>query len=215
MSLEAILATIEGSGQEEADALVQKAQAEAAAIIEQAQRQAQRVQKDAREQAAMPAFRERARMLHRARLEALRTVGDARETAVDAVLVQARIILSQVRARPDYPGVMRRLTEESLAELQRSLEDIGAARLEVDARDEELMADIIKGFGLQIPISCSLACWGGLVASSEDERIVVINTLESRLERAMPFLRRDLATLFESGGTLRLHSTTEMPAYEQ
>lgn len=215
MSLEAILASIEAAGQEEADALVQKAQAEAATIIEQAQRQAERVQKGAREQALTPAYRERARMLHRARLEALRSIGAARETAIDAVLAQARILLSQVRARQDYPDILRRLTEESLAELQRSLEDISAARLDIDARDEALMKDLIRGFGLQIPVSCSLECWGGLVASSRDGRIVVVNTLESRLERATPFLRRDLATLFENGGALRLHSTTEMLAYEQ
>jgi len=43
-----------------------------------------------------------------------------------------------------------------------------------------------------------LDCWGGLVAKSEDGRIVVINTLEERLERATPFLRRYLAAFFEN-----------------
>ncbi|MFW6097060.1 MAG: V-type ATP synthase subunit E, partial [Chloroflexota bacterium] len=155
---------------------------------------------DARERAVTPAYRERARILHRARLEALRTVGDARETAINAVLAQTRIMLSQIRSTPAYPSILRRLAEESLAELERSLEDPGAAHLEIDARDEALMAEIIKSLGLQAPISCTLECWGGLVASSQDGRIVVINTLESRLDRALPFLRRDLAALLENGG---------------
>lgn len=215
MSLEAILSAIETGGREEAGALVQQAQSEAAAIIEAAQREAQRVQQDARERAVTPAYRERARILHRARLEALRTVGDARETAIDAILAQARIILSQMRSTPAYPRTLRRLTEESLAELERSLEDRGAARLEIDARDEALMAEIIRSLNLQLPLSCTLQCWGGLVASSQDGRIVVINTLESRLDRALPFLRRDLAALLENGGALRPNLTTEMLAYGQ
>lgn len=215
MSLEAILVAIETAGREEAGAIVQQAQSEAAAIIEEAQREAQRVQQDARERAVTPAYRERARILHRARLETLRTVGDARETAINAVLAQTRIMLSQIRSTPAYPSILRRLAEESLAELERSLEDPGAAHLEIDTRDEALMAEIIKSLGLQVPISCTLECWGGLVVSSQDGRIVVINTLESRLERALPFLRRDLAALLENGGALRPHSTTEMLAYGQ
>jgi vacuolar-type H+-ATPase subunit E/Vma4 len=43
-------------------------------------------------------------------------------------------------------------------------------------------------------------CWGGVVAKSEDGCIVIINTLEARLERATPYLRRYLAALFESEG---------------
>jgi vacuolar-type H+-ATPase subunit E/Vma4 len=50
---------------------------------------------------------------------------------------------------------------------------------------------------LELPVSCELNCWGGLTAKSEDGRVVVINTLESRLERATAFLRRHLAALFE------------------
>jgi vacuolar-type H+-ATPase subunit E/Vma4 len=42
-----------------------------------------------------------------------------------------------------------------------------------------------------------LNTWGGLIAASADGRVVVINTLEARLEQALPFLRRHLAAYFE------------------
>jgi vacuolar-type H+-ATPase subunit E/Vma4 len=46
-------------------------------------------------------------------------------------------------------------------------------------------------------VSYELECNGGLIAGSIDGQIVVINTVETRLERAIPSLRRNLAALFE------------------
>jgi vacuolar-type H+-ATPase subunit E/Vma4 len=55
----------------------------------------------------------------------------------------------------------------------------------------------LTDLGLTLPINYNLDCWGGLIAQSEDGRVVVINTLETRLERAIPYLRRYLAALYE------------------
>jgi vacuolar-type H+-ATPase subunit E/Vma4 len=158
-----------------------------------------------------PAYREHARIIHRARLERLRAAGDAREAAIDAALAQARQCLAGVRAGPDYPAILRRLTKEALHELRG--EDITRARLEVDPRDEVLMTEILRELDLKLCVSGRLACWGGLIARSEDGCIVVINTLESRLERATPSLRRQLAALFEEGGAVRPATIMETPAY--
>jgi vacuolar-type H+-ATPase subunit E/Vma4 len=51
--------------------------------------------------------------------------------------------------------------------------------------------------GLNTPVNYELECIGGLIASSVDGEIVVINTLEARLDRAIPSLRRYLAAIFE------------------
>jgi vacuolar-type H+-ATPase subunit E/Vma4 len=52
--------------------------------------------------------------------------------------------------------------------------------------------------GLELLVSYELNCQGGLVARSADSRVVAINTLDSRLERAIPYLRRVVTTLFEA-----------------
>jgi vacuolar-type H+-ATPase subunit E/Vma4 len=70
-------------------------------------------------------------------------------------------------------------------------------RLEADPRDRQLLDTLLSRMGLCLPISYTLNCWGGLIAASEDGRVVVINTVEARLERATPYLRGYLATLFE------------------
>ncbi len=94
--------------------------------------------------------------------------------------------------------MFRRLTQEALDELAGSLEKPGKARLEADPRDQEQLESILSGIGLNLEVSYCLNCWGGIVAKSQDGQVVVINTLEARLERAAPYLRRYLAALFES-----------------
>ena len=215
MSLEAILAAIAAAGDSQVAEIEQAAQRAAAGVLASARADAEKARLAAGDRAAAPAYREHARILHRARLTYLRSVGDAREAAVDSVLERARNRLALVRADAGYPAILRRLAEEALDALRSSLEDPGHAHLEIDPRDEPLMAQMLHDLDLEIPVELGLDCWGGLVAHSEDGRIVVINTLESRLQRAMPFLRRYLAALFEQGEAPRLASIMETPAYER
>jgi V/A-type H+/Na+-transporting ATPase subunit E len=215
VSLEAILDAIRASGAVAVAEIQQQARDEAGTILAEARTEAEKVRRAACTRTALPAQRERARIIHRARLLHLRTVGDAREAAIDAALGQARRCLAAGRSDPRYPAVLRRLTEEALAELEGSLEDVARARLEADPRDEALLARLLGEQDLSVHVNYELDCWGGLIARSEDGRIVVINTLESRLERATPFLRRYLAALFAGGEGVRPASITETLAYEQ
>ena len=130
---------------------------------------------------------------------------------MDTALKQARERLACVCAEAAYADVLRRLAQETLAELGISPEDGGSACLEIDPRDRALMESILVEMKLHLPVRDNLDCWGGLVARSEDGRVEVINTLEARLERATPYLRRYLAALFEAKECQI--STTVTPAY--
>jgi V/A-type H+/Na+-transporting ATPase subunit E len=213
MSLEAILAAIRASSEQQVEAIERQAAVEAAAIREAARREADKERHEACARAALPAHREHSRIIHRARLLHLRTVGDAREAAIDTALAAARSRLAAARSDAGYPIVLQRLAEEALAELASSLEDVARARLEADPRDESILAPILRQHNLEAATGYQLDCWGGVVARSEDGRITVINTLESRLERVTPFLRRYLATLFAGGESTRPTTITETLAF--
>jgi V/A-type H+-transporting ATPase subunit E len=122
-------------------------------------------------------------------------IGDVREALVDTALERVRGRLAALRTDPSYPRELRRLVQEALDEL--SPEGAGSTSLLADPRDEELLCEALSDLGLGTPVSYELDCQGGLIAMSQDGRIVVTNTLESRLDRATPFLRSHLATLFE------------------
>jgi V/A-type H+-transporting ATPase subunit E len=197
MSLPAILDAIRASGQAEILEIEEGARRQIQEMRANARLEGERIAEETCSAAVAPAIRERARILHRARLEALQVTGNKREGLVDAALDQTRGHLEGLRTDAAYPAVLQRLTQEALDELERSREDLGRAQLDVDPRDRELMESILSDIGLNLEVSYSLNCWGGLIAKSQDGRVVVINTLEVRLERAAPHLRRYLAGLFE------------------
>lgn len=197
MGLQAILEEIRAAGDAQIQEIDGRSLSQISEILTQARMEAQQIEQAASANASIPAVAERARILHRARLESLRVVGDVREDLVDTALTRARERLAAIRMDPHYPEVLRTLVKEALTELV----DGGHAQLLVAPRDEVLLTHILSDMNLDLPVSYELNCWGGLIAQSEDGRVVVINTFEARLERALTFLRHHLAALFEAEPT--------------
>ena len=193
MSLEAIVAAIVAAGERQVQAIEAQAQSRAEDILAAACTEAERLRQEARSAVAGQAARERTRILYEAHLEALQLVGGVRDGLVDEALQQTRQHLTSIRSDPNYPSVMRLLVEEALHALGESLTTGEQPQLAADPRDRELLEQI----GLDLPVSYELTCLGGVVARSEDGRVIAINTLEARLERAVPYLRRLLTALFE------------------
>ncbi|MEJ2348340.1 MAG: V-type ATP synthase subunit E [Anaerolineales bacterium] len=206
MGLHAILTVIRERGNFRVQEILQRAQKQADEMLAEAGQEAQTIAEQARTSAAMPAAKERARIAHRARLEALRVFGNVRESLIDTALDQTRGRLATIRAESVYPLVLRNLVKEALTELEASLGDMTCAHLEADIHDRALLENILIAMELNPQVDYSLNSWGGIVAKSEDDRVVVINTLEARFERAAPQMRRYLGALFEG----ELSTTTEL-----
>jgi vacuolar-type H+-ATPase subunit E/Vma4 len=197
MSLQAILDAILTSGEAQLGKLETRADTQVREVLANADEEAQKARQVSFAKAVAPAGRERARILHRAELEGLRILGNVREDLVNATLDQTRGRLANMRSQYCYPAVLRKLVEESLAELDVSVEGIGQIRLQADPRDQALLDRILSNMGLTFPVHYGLNCWGGLIAQSVDGQIIVVNTLEARLERAIPYLRRFFAAGYE------------------
>ena len=201
MSLGTLLAAIRDSGQATIHELDRRANAQAREILANARLEAQSIREQACAAALEPAAPERSRLIQKARLDALQSVGEARESLVDAALDECRGRLAAFRTDPLYPEVLRKLLLETRIEMESCLkesENGGKACLDVDPSDQATMEGFLSEMELNMAVNYTLSCWGGLVARSEDGRVTVINTLEARLEKATPFLRRSLAALFEN-----------------
>lgn len=197
MSLEAILASIESSGEAELDQLRTEAESRAQQILQAAERKAAIAREEARRAALWPAAAERARRLHQAKLEALRTVGAIRQQLGETLLLETRQQLAELRTNQDYSLILRRLIAEALEALGEAELHDGRVILEIDPRDEPQICSILNDLGVNLQVVAALHGWGGVIVTSGDGRVVVNNTLESRLERATPFLRRALLTFIE------------------
>jgi vacuolar-type H+-ATPase subunit E/Vma4 len=200
MSLHHILEAIEAEGDAQVYEIEAQTFTQCSEIIADAHLVSEKIKAEVRAKEIAPAYKERARIIQKARLEALQIIGDAREELVDTALGQVHARLASIRTDNAYPIILRKLLQESLTELNNSLSDNDKIKLEADARDRDMLKDILTDLKLDFSVRYTLDCWGGVIAKSEDDCIVVINTLETRLERATPYLRCYLAALFESEG---------------
>lgn len=197
MSLSAILEAICSSGEAQISEIEKDAYTQVHIVQAETQVNARELQEQACAGILTPAYHERARILHRGRLEALRIAGDARETLIDAALSQARGRLASFRNNPAYAQVLEKLVKQALAELSASLDGVGEIELQADPRDQEMLNNIANKIDAELVVNYDLTCWGGVIAKSRDESVVVINTLEARLERSTLYLRRYLSAQLE------------------
>lgn len=197
MSLEAVLAAIRQEGDAGARAIEQRALEEVARILKEAEQVREAAQLEADQRALAIAEAERARILQAASLEALRIVGAAQQALVDRVMVQLRDRLSRMRSTPDYPAALRRLLVQATETLGGSLGDGEPVLVHVDPRDRELIAPMLEALALEHVLHVDLTTWGGVRATSADDRVCVDNTLETRLDEVTGYLRRYAPSLFQ------------------
>src|SRR5512139_861165 len=154
MSLQAILDKIRASGETKVKEIESNAQSQVNELLVQARMDAGQIEQDSLAAASAPAVAERARILHRARLESLRIVGDVREDLVDTAISRARERLASFRRDSSYQAVLFALTREALAELPSG----GAEQVELlaDPRDETVVDHIISDLKLNAPVTFEL-----------------------------------------------------------
>jgi vacuolar-type H+-ATPase subunit E/Vma4 len=199
VSLEAILAAIGAAGDDAVARARSDLEGQLRHIEAEAEMNARTHYEAACRAAQLPVGRECARLQHRARLDSLRLLGQARQELIDTALDEIRQRLRVVRQSAEYTALLRRLIEEALDALGAKEVAANPPSIIVDGRDETLVRDILRGNDgiARATLDSSLECWGGVIVRSGDGQITVDNRLETRLDRAMPVLQRELAAAFE------------------
>jgi vacuolar-type H+-ATPase subunit E/Vma4 len=190
MSIEGILSAIRRETEAEVAAITAQSEAEAAARIRAAHEEAARIEEETARGRDAEASSEARRRVRRARLEADQVRRAAREAAFGEALDEVRRRLATLRNEPTYPDVLAAL----LAEARTALPDAKVAR--ADPADAAVIMAILDGTA-DGPSPCLeiqpvLSTWGGVELTTDGGRRVV-DTLESRLGRAEPHLRRVFA----------------------
>jgi vacuolar-type H+-ATPase subunit E/Vma4 len=145
-----------------------------------------------------PLQAERARILNQAKLGALQVVMGTRETLIASALDAAARCLAALSPTETYAKLLRQLTQEVV-------DTLGAHSrlgLRVQNCDVELMSRIVREMGLSATVEGGLESeaspWGnlgGLVATTPDGRISLVNTLDARLGRVASLYRSQIAEI--------------------
>jgi V/A-type H+-transporting ATPase subunit E len=198
MSLDSILQSLEVEVERQIAEIEQTTQAEIERIRAWAQAEAEAVRQKRLVAIQVPLQAEQARILNQAKLKALQIVLGTRENLMTAVLEATAQRLAALSNLEVYTQLMQKLFQEAVDTLGVS----DQLRLHVQRQDMELMGQIVQEMGLNTSVEGDLkneGTWnaelGGVVATSLDGRISVVNTLEMRLNRVAKLYRSQIAGL--------------------
>ncbi|MDQ7839834.1 MAG: V-type ATP synthase subunit E [bacterium] len=183
-----LIALLEREATSERERLLAEAEAQADAIRAEAHRAADEGLAATRERLQADARAALVKAKSTAMLRASSLVLQAKEDEISRVFAQASSALESLAADVRrYPEVLRRLIEEGLAALS------GRGVVSVAPADQKMAEALIREHGWEATNCADPAISGGARLSSPDGRLVVTNTLASRLGRARPALAAEVA----------------------
>ncbi len=112
------------------------------------------------------------------------------EESVEKVIDKAMEKLRE-SGQKDYTNLMTQLIDEAITSL-------GTKQVVIttNARDSNLVKSILKKFKGATLSSDTIECVGGIFVKSKDGSMNFDNTIDARLERLKPVIRKDVATKF-------------------
>ena len=116
------------------------------------------------------------------------------EDAVDKVFKKALEQISNADRSGDYPNLIKSLLNESTKIL-------GTTNVTVytNSKDTPIVQSILSQFsGAQLS-SETIDCIGGVIVKSKDGAMTLNNTIDARIERMKPLIRKEIATKFGVG----------------
>jgi V/A-type H+-transporting ATPase subunit E len=118
----------------------------------------------------------------------------ALEEAVDRVFSTALDQIASADRSGEYSNLIKTLIEESIQILGTS-----EISISTNAKDKDVVQSTISQFSGAELSSETIDCLGGIRVKSKDGAMTFDNTLDARIERLKPLIRKDIAAKFGVG----------------
>jgi len=192
MPYEDLLSAVKAGADERIKEIRNRAQAEAEKILKDAEDRARVIRSASLEEAAQRVELDRSRLVSKAEAEKRMVLAGVKNDLFQQVFTGAAQRMASVRDHPRYRESFRAMVREAMEEL--GGEEV---TLHIDPRDEALCREVLGEMKRNCDVVPDLTTLGGLKATTPDERLAVINTIESRLERAKELMKREvMSTLY-------------------
>ena len=113
------------------------------------------------------------------------------EESVEKVFAQAMEKLNDLVRNEDYAKLVAQLLDESVKGLGTS-----NVIIECNSKDKSVVQSILSKFFGATLSSNTINCLGGVIVKSKDGSMSFDNTIDSRIERLKPLIRKDIAIRF-------------------
>ncbi len=118
----------------------------------------------------------------------------ALEEAIDKVFTKAIDQISNMARSGDYSNLIKTLLDEST-------EILGTTKVIIytNSKDKNVVQDVLSKYpGAEISPE-TINCLGGITVKSKDGAMKFDNTLDARIQRLKPLIRKEIATKFGVG----------------
>ncbi|MDO9036646.1 MAG: V-type ATP synthase subunit E [Methanoregula sp.] len=179
MAYENLLKSVDESAQERERELLENARVTIESLKKKAREQAELIRQSQISDAEKSAGVEKNKLMYIAGAENKARLITVREQLFSSAFNEAKLRLSDLRNRPEYPDIFKKLTVDAAGALGADI-----FHVHVDKRDEVLCKKTLASLNLHADIIPDLDSVGGLVVCLPDRSVIISNTVESRLERA-------------------------------
>ena len=116
------------------------------------------------------------------------------EEAVDKVFTKALDQIANADKSGDYSSLIKTLLSEST-------QTLGTSEIIVftNAKDKDVVQSLLSQFPGSELSSDTVDCLGGIITKSKDGTMTFDNTLDARIERLKPLIRKEIASKFGVG----------------
>jgi len=192
MTYENLIASMEVNAEKSIAELVQKARHEAEEIMRSAEAKADTIRAAYLENAQKLAESERNRLTYKVKAENKMEIIKEKDAVIQQAFFDAKKSLESFRDDASYKENFRKMFKEAVSELEGE-----RVILHVDARDQMLSGQVLDELGWNAEVVGDLTSEGGLAVTSKDGKLLVSNTIESRLNNVKELLKREIfSTLF-------------------
>ena len=189
MSYQNLFNALEDQIEAENQQLITSAKKKAEAIIRTAQREVERLNRQLLEEAAKKEEVKQSAQGKSQGHKASKLLVLAKGEFFQQALKLSRKKLSEVPQKSEYSQVLKRFIKEATADFPE------CASLKVNTRDAALAKKILSELQLKLTLETTHDFSAGVIATSSDNRMSVYNTLESRLDRLIPLISPQVATI--------------------
>lgn len=192
MTYEILIKSMEESAEKRIDEITKKAHLEANEIRSAAEEKAESIKIAYLTATQKSVQTERNKLIYKAKAESKMRVLKEKEEVIQRAFAEAKKRLEGFRNDINYKANFKKMVQEAVLALE--AENVV---FHIDKRDENVCKHVLNELNGNAEFVNDLTSLGGLEVSTEDGKIVVFNTIESRLANAEELLRRQIfATLY-------------------
>ena len=116
------------------------------------------------------------------------------EIAIDKVFTKALDQIANTARSDDYSNLMNTLLDESTKILSTT-----KVIVSTNSKDKDLVQSLLSKYPGAELSSQTINCLGGVIVKSKDGAMKFDNTLDARIQRMKPLIRKEIATKFGVG----------------